>query len=209
VYIPMQDGRVVALRVDNGDPLWERRLGSTPNDILALDDVVYVGSNDNYFYAIRTSTGEVAWRWPTGADVIGRPVADERRVYFASLDNVLRGLDRKTGNQRWKRTLPLRPTRGLVAIGDVLMVSGIAPDVNAFRMRDGAPAGHLDGEGELAAAPHVVHGDALPMVVLVTRDIEHGTVVRAMQRAIDPSTSDIAPLPNPIIPPMPVAAPTP
>ena len=209
VYIPMEDGRLIALRVDTGDPLWERRLGGAPNEILALDDRLYVGSNDNYFYAVRARDGEIRWRWPTGADVIGRPVVDDQRVYFVSLDNVLRGLDRNTGNQRWKRTLGLRPTRGPVAVGDALMISGISSDVNAYFMRDGEGAGNLNGEGEIAAAPHVLEGDALPMVILVSRDIEHGTVVRAMTRAIDPAVADIAPLPNPTIPLMPGAPSTP
>ena len=33
--------------------------------------------------------GRVDWRWRTGGDVIGKPVADERYVYFVALDNVL------------------------------------------------------------------------------------------------------------------------
>jgi hypothetical protein len=173
--------------------------------MLALDDWLYVGSDDNYFYALRTRDGEIRWRWPTGADVIGRPVVDDERVYFVSLDNVLRGLDRHTGNQRWKRALLLRPTRGPVAVGDALLVSGLSSDVNAYAMKTGVGVGNLGGEGEIAAEPHVFEGDALPIVVLVSRDIEHGTVVRAMTRRVDPGESDLDPLPNPIIPPIPTA----
>ena len=52
VYAPAKDGRIIALRVDTGEPLWERRLGGAPSEMLALDDRLYVGSDDNFFYCL-------------------------------------------------------------------------------------------------------------------------------------------------------------
>jgi outer membrane protein assembly factor BamB len=209
VYLPMTDGRIVALRIETGEPLWERRLGGSPNEILALDWTLYVGSNDNYFYAIAARDGQILWRWGTGADVIGRPVVDDRRVYFVSFDNVLRALDRKTGNQRWKRPLPLRPTRGPVVMGDALFVSGTSGTAPAYFLKDGNPAGSLAASGELAASPHVVAGERLPMLLLVARDIARGTIVRALTRAIEPQPTPVSPLPNAITPPIPNEPPAP
>jgi outer membrane protein assembly factor BamB len=209
VYVPIENGRIVALQVETGEPLWERRLGGAPNDVLALDDRLFVGSNDNYFYSIRARDGEILWRWPTGADVVGLPVVDNQRVYFVSLDNILRGLDRNTGNQRWKRVLPLRPTRGPVVADDLLLISGIPPNVPAYLMKDGTAAGEIAAGGELAAAPHVVTGASRPMVALVTRDIAQGTIVRALVRSVEPPVSAVAPLPNPVNPPKPIAPATP
>ena len=118
VYVPMTDGRIVALQIETGEPVWEHRLGGAPNEIQATSDFVYAGSTDNYFYALRARDGLIAWRWPTGGNVVGRPVVDNRLVYFVSFDNVLRALDKNTGNQRWKRPLAFRPTRGLVVMGE-------------------------------------------------------------------------------------------
>jgi outer membrane protein assembly factor BamB len=208
-YIPMTDGRIVALRLETGEPVWEHRLGGAPNQILALDDWLYVGSNDNYFYALRTRDGEILWRWATGADVVGLPVVDERRVYFVSLDNVLRALDRYTGNQRWKRPLPLRPTRGPVVVENALVVSGISPNTPAYYMKDGTAAEGMAASGELAASPYPIAGDPLPMLILVAHDIARGTIVRALTRAIEPAVLPMTPLPNPVIPPMPTEPPSP
>lgn len=202
VYIPTDDGRVIALRVDTGLRLWERRIGGRPNDLLALEERVFVGSNDNYLYAIEAGTGAIAWRWATGADVIGLPIIDEQRVYFVSMDNVVRALDRKNGAQRWKRALALRPTRGPVRAGDALIVSGLAPNAPAYWLKDGLPAGDVPAVGELAVAPHVVDGAALPTLVLVTRSLTEGTMVRALKRSYEPATSPVGPLPNPILPPV-------
>lgn len=202
VYLSMADGRIVAMRIDTGESIWERRLGGAPNEILATTDFVYAGSTDDYFYALRARDGLIAWRWPTGGDVVGRAVVDHRLVYFVSFDNVLRALDRNTGNLRWKRPLPIRPTRGLVVMGASVIASGISPSAATFAMKDGAPMGSMAGPGELATAPHVVTGDGLPLVILVSRDLEKGTILRAVTRAIEPQVLPMTPLPNPVPPPV-------
>lgn len=199
VYVAVEDGRVIALDVSTGAPLWERRIGGPPNDMLALADRIYVGSDDNFLYCILAADGEVDWRWRTGGDVIGVPVADEHRVYFVSKDNVLRGLDRRSGSQRWQRSLAARPTRGPVKAGDVLLISGLAPRVSGFAMKDGAPNGNLQSPGELAAGPFVTDAHGLPQVVLVARDINKGTRILAVRRTIDPPMNTPLPvLPNAI-----------
>jgi outer membrane protein assembly factor BamB len=199
VYAPLEDGRVIALEVASGTRVWERRLGGPANDMLALDDRVYVGSDDNFLYCLHASSGEIAWRWRTGGDVIGQPVADDDRVYFVSLDNVLRGLDRRSGSQRWKRALSGRPARGPIRSGSLLLVSGVAPRVNAFAMSDGSPAGDIAAPGEIAAAPYVLDVHAVPRVIVVARDVARGTRVVAYTRTIDPlMDTPLPPLPGAI-----------
>lgn len=186
VYAALDDNRVVAMEVSSGNAVWERKLGGAPNEMLALDDRLYVGSDDNFLYCLLASDGGIGWRWRTGGDVIGVPVADDRRVYFVSRDNVLRALDRRSGSQRWKRALPGRPTRGPVRAGTALLVSGVAPKVSAFAIADGAPITEITASGELAAAPFVSEVHGVPQVVIVARDLEKGTRVIGFRRTIDP-----------------------
>jgi outer membrane protein assembly factor BamB len=195
VYVPVEDGRIVALRVDMGEPLWERRLGGPPTGLLALEDRLFAGSNDNFFYALDTTNGRIAWRWRTGADVVGVPVVDERNVYFVSLDNVLRALSRKSGVQQWARLLPLRPTRGPLKVDRSLIVSGVAPTVRAYNIKDGTPAGDLPAEGELAGAPHAVPNPpgAAPRLLVVTRDIATGATATLLTRRLEPPASNFLP----------------
>ena len=198
VYVPADDGRIVALRVDTGEVVWSRRLGGAPNEIRALDDRLYVGSSDKFFYCISSDSGEVLWRWRTGGDVIGVPVVDERRVYFVSLDNVLRALDRRTGNQLWKRALPVRPLAGPERAMDTLIVAGLTPTLRAFRLTNGTPAGDIPVQGELAARPYLVRSPDLstPLVVIVTRDIAKGAMATAVAHTFEPAILPFAPLPN-------------
>jgi outer membrane protein assembly factor BamB len=203
VYVPAANGRVIAMQVESGVPLWERRLGGKPDEVLALEDRVYVGADDNYLYCLKTGDGLVDWRWATGADVLGLPVADEQRVYFVSLDNILRGLDRRTGNQRWKRALPLRPQSGPVRAGDTLIVSGIAPMLGVYFMKDGAPAGEIATDGELASSPYALPGAEAPTVLVVTRNIEKGAMMTSFSRAREPAPAQPAGATPPAGPPKP------
>ncbi len=208
VHVSLEDGRVMALDIETGATVWERRLGGAPAEVLVVDDRLFVGSRDNYFYNLRTIDGRVDWRWQTGADVTGLPVVDDRRVYFVSLDNVLRALDRRSGSQQWKRTLPLRPRSGPLAAADALIVAGLTPGVRAFRMATGAPAGDIPTTGDVAAPPYFMQGPAGPVVIVVTRDLVSGASVQAFTRQIEPAMTPVAPLPNPI-PLAPPAAPPP
>jgi outer membrane protein assembly factor BamB len=187
LYVPVADGRIVALKVENGDPIWERHLPQAATALLALDDRVFAGSKDNFFYALEASDGRIAWRWRTGADLVGVPIVDERNVYFVSFDNVLRALSRNTGVQRWARLLPLRPTRGPLRVGDSVIVSGIAPMVRAYHASDGTPAGEFPSAGDVAAAPYAVPYPAtgLPQVLLVTRDIAKGATATLFTRQLE------------------------
>ncbi len=198
VYLPTSDGRVVTLRVDTGAPVWERRLGGAANDIFATEQHLYLGSQDKYLYCLNAKDGHVEWRWQTGASVIGLPIVDERSVYFVSLDNVLRGLNRSSGVQRWKSALPLRPTTGPIRAGDALIVAGPAPTLRAYNAHDGKAAGEFAMAGELAAPPHLftLAQGSFPIVIGVTRDVIKGVIVVALTRSVDPPIVPFLPLPN-------------
>jgi outer membrane protein assembly factor BamB len=203
VYLPVADRRIIAVAVETGEPVWEQTVGGVPNEILATDDRVYFGSDDNRFYCLLASSGRVDWAWTAGADVIGLPALDDDRVYFVALDNVLRALDRRSGNQRWKRALPLRPASGPVRAADTIVVRGVGATVRAFFAANGEPAGELQTPGDIIAPPHVTYQLGLPLLVSVTRTLDKGAMVTAVTRAIEPPLAPLAPLPNPIMPALP------
>jgi hypothetical protein len=192
VYLPLADGHVYALNLQNGEEVWHKRLGDVPNEILALDRRVYVGSNDKWFYALNAATGVRHWRWPTGADVIGKPVAVGDQIYFVSLDNNLRALNRESGAQNWMRALPIRPTAGPVLAGNVLFVSGMSPTIYGFQIRDGQVAADLRLSGLSAAPPAFVTGLTRPMLIVASSDIEKGTTIAAYGRSLEPPIVPLA-----------------
>jgi len=200
VYVPLSDGRILALQVETGALIWEQKLGGAPSDILALVDRVFVGSADRSFYAIDPRSGRIEWRWRTGGTIVGRPALDDRHVYFVSLDNVLRALDRRHGAQQWYAALPLRPNGPPVLAGPSILVSGLVPTLPAFFRDDGKRGGQATLSGDVAASPYVIEDPWAPIVVVITRDIAQGDQLLALGRPIEPEIVEMAPLPGAVSP---------
>jgi outer membrane protein assembly factor BamB len=203
VYVPTTDRRIVALRIENGEPIWERKLGGAPNDLLALDQRIYAGSQDNFFYCIMAEDGSVDWKWRTGGDVIGRPIADDRLVYYVSLDNVLRASNLVSGGLQWMRPLPMRPAWGAVQAGATIVVAGQAPPLRAYNIKDGSPAGTLTSAGlgpdaQVAAAPYGLEHPLrkTPMLMMSFFEIAKGASAALAVRSVEPAIVPVAALPN-------------
>jgi len=125
-------------------------------------------------------------------------------IYKAKVDNVLRGMSRRSGAQIWKRALPMRPTSGPVLAGTTLLVSGLETSIRSYATKDGAPGADVKADGVIAAPPAIVHVPSIPEPVLlyVANDLAKGATVIAATHSPDPAVSSNAfsPLPNPIKP---------
>ena len=198
LFIPTTGRLVVALNLQNGDLLWQRALGGAGHDILADDDRIFLGSRDRFFYCLNAKSGEVEWRWATGADAIGLPVEDEKSVYFVSLDNILRGLNRSSGVQRWKAPLPVRPIAGPVKYRETLVVPGSEPLLLGYGTRDGKPQGRYAVATELSAPPYLFDDAArvFPVLATISSDIVGRATVTGATRDMAPVDLPMSPLPN-------------
>ncbi len=150
VYVPLDGALLASLDLLTGEPVWVQSFGGDVGQVLVVGEQVLTGATDNFLYSVALEDGAIRWRWRTGADVVGGPQVDQENIYFVSLDNLLRALDRRTGGQRWRRALPMRPSTGVKIIGDVLLVSGLTSEIVAFFAKDGEPAGSLSLTTELA-----------------------------------------------------------
>lgn len=166
LYLPGADGRVRAARIGDGTLVWEQPVGGAVLTIAPLGDRVYVGADDNFFYALDERQGRQLWRWRTGGDPIGEATADGRNVFFSSLDTLVRALDRRNGAQRWRRPLPWRPRSGPLLVGTTALLSGVALDLRGFATDTGAPVGEFslspDRLEVLEGVPLVVTRARLP-----------------------------------------------
>ncbi|MEO8256614.1 MAG: PQQ-binding-like beta-propeller repeat protein [Acidobacteriota bacterium] len=211
VYVPVADGRVLALRADNGEMVWERRLPGAPNEILVSESQLFVGSNDNYLYCLNAGDGVMRWRSPrTGSDVVSRPAVDDDHVYFISLDNVLRALNRRNGVQQWKKGLTFRPAWSPIVGADTVLVTSIQGPLFAFYRKDGAAAGQMEtGADQIGAPPYAFPSDdALgPIIVVVTSNRKAGATITASSRRIEPQLVPLGTLPGLVPAPRPPAQP--
>jgi outer membrane protein assembly factor BamB len=206
LFVPTADKRVVALNVQTGEVIWTRSLGGIGHDILAGDDRIFLGSQDRFFYCLNAKSGDVEWRWETGADAIGLPAADDRTVYFVSYDNVLRGLNRSSGVQRWKSPLAFRPISGPLKYRETLVVAGSTPMVQAFGTSNGKSQGQVSVAAELSALPYLFadRTRVFPVLATITSDIVGRATLTGATRDIEPPAGALVPLPDvQVMPPMP------
>jgi outer membrane protein assembly factor BamB len=129
---------VTRFSLDGGQFEWERELSGTLGSPAVAGNRVFVGSTDNYLYALDAGNGRLAWRVRAGGDVVGAGV-DDRFVYVASLDNLLRALHRGSGNQAWKRDLATRTIAPPATFGGIVIVSGNDPTLSTFDATTGQP----------------------------------------------------------------------
>jgi outer membrane protein assembly factor BamB len=169
------DGYVAKLDRRSGRVLWRSAwLGEQSHSSPTIDrenGLVFVGSNNARYRALRARDGAEAWsiatRGPvkdTGALVLGR-------VYFTSLKGVLYAADARTGNVAWTAQLGgnTRSSPSYVPEADVFLVGSNDGSLNAVRREDGSLA------WSRPTATEDMIGSAL-----VRRDAEEGWVAWAV-----------------------------
>jgi len=115
VFIGSNDGKVYALRLTDGEELWERETGKAVRAAPCVARIggeapgaerVFVGSADGKLYALDAATGQVAWTYDTGGDIEApahctRLNDGRRAVLVGSFDHSLHCVDARTGQEIW------------------------------------------------------------------------------------------------------------
>lgn len=72
----------------NGNVLWHRKDFTSPFNSAPVvsNNVIYVGSDDNKFYALNVSDGTTIWTYTTSGTIQCSPWVDNGSVYFSSND---------------------------------------------------------------------------------------------------------------------------
>jgi outer membrane protein assembly factor BamB len=148
VYLGADDGRVVALKRTDGSQVWERFFRNGVTAIGAGGGRVYIGAGDKVLYCVTAKKASDQWTVRVGSSIVGRIPVDDDHAYVAARDNVVRGLDRKSGNQRWNAPLHERPTFGVYLSGHVVFVPAAANSLAMLYDRDGRASGTLSFPGD-------------------------------------------------------------
>ena len=168
LYLPLEDNRLVSVFLVNGEVAWSRTLPARVTSLLALDDQLVVGTAAKRVLSIDLEHGRERWGWNVGGDISGQPAADRKRIYFAARDNILRALDRKSGNLRWKANLASRPAGGPLRTADTVLMPMVSSEIAGFDPETGAPSVTVRAAGEIGTQPFVRAVTRLTSTQLIT-----------------------------------------
>lgn len=119
--------------------------GAVRSSAVLVDGIVYIGSNDGYFYALNAASGAVVWRINTGAKVVGSACVAGDSVYFNNEVGELYRVEKQTGRVLWSVdfTDADRKTHGTpaVAYGIVFAAMGSNADLGEVSMTGGPMVG--------------------------------------------------------------------
>lgn len=155
LFLPLADSRLVAVLLVNGETVWELKLTAPVTALLALDDQLVFGTAAKYLISVDLKHGRERWKRRLGGDMAGMPAADEKRIYFASRDNIVWAVDRKSGNLRWKADLPSRPAGGPLRLTDALLQPLVSTQIAGFDPATGKPTVTATAASEIGVQPYV------------------------------------------------------
>jgi outer membrane protein assembly factor BamB len=155
LFLPLADNRIVAVRLIDGETVWERTLSAPVTALLALEDQLVFGTGAKDVISVDLKRGLTRWQWRLGGDIAGSPDADDKRIYFASRDNMLRAVDRKSGNLRWLANLASRPAGGPLRVRDAVFMPLVSSQIIGFDPVTGKPTVSATAAGELGVQPYV------------------------------------------------------
>lgn len=168
LFLPLADNRLVAVLLATGDTVWSRTLKGRITGLLALEDQLVFGTTGHDVVSVNVSNGRERWTWHVGGDVSGLPAADEKRIYFAARDNLLRAVDRKSGNLRWRASLPARPSGGPLPLPDTVFMPLVSSAIAGFDLETGKATVTVQAAGEIGLQPFFRRDARATAVRLVT-----------------------------------------
>ncbi|HXG89078.1 MAG TPA: PQQ-binding-like beta-propeller repeat protein [Vicinamibacterales bacterium] len=194
VYVALRDGRIVGLELEKGTVLWSYPLNQPVTGMLALEDQLVVGTRGNQLHSLALTRARIRWSQRAGADISGAPVADDQLIYFAAFDNVLRAIERRTGNLKWTRNLLSRPAGGPLRTGNVVLMPLVTTDIGAFTAATGAEAFTIRAIGELSGVPFLRESarPTAPRLIAMSRE----GALQGFSQRFEPVPAPLAELPG-------------
>ena len=137
---------LIGIDAASGDVRWQIPLPTKPRPIAATAERIYFGGEDNNLYAYQIDgKQEQEWRPFRRPLAIGAPLVEGRVVYFALLDNSIRGFTAGGGTELSDHVLESRPLAGPLRLADTIGLALTDSRVAEVGTKDGKPVGPPSG----------------------------------------------------------------
>ncbi|MCA9937111.1 MAG: PQQ-like beta-propeller repeat protein [Anaerolineales bacterium] len=160
----------------SSDTLARDRIVAPP---LQVNDVVYIGTADNFLLAIDATNGAELWRFEAGHSIWAQPVFQDGTLYVVSLDKKLYALDAETGAQKWEMSFGGSIINTPAVGSDLLYLGTFDNKLHAVDLATGEERWSVDTGGWAWSGPTLADG------VVYEADLEGNLY------ALDAETGDV------------------
>lgn len=140
----------------SGDMRWRfetrRRVLPTP---LVYENLVFIGSDDWYFYALDIDQGYPIWRFRTRGPVVSSAALGDKVVYFGSADGCVYALEALGGRELWRYEVGRPVTSSPCVYGEVVYVGAVDGALYTLHAKTGELLWRFQSNGPIISSPRV------------------------------------------------------
>ncbi|MDZ7730306.1 MAG: PQQ-binding-like beta-propeller repeat protein [Natrialbaceae archaeon] len=192
------DKRIHGIDRETGDRRWRFDAdGIVRSSPTIRDGTVYIGTHcqvaecrrdvydinpdgPGYLVALDGGTGEVRWRFETGAGVVSTPAIDETTAYVGGTDGVVYAVDRESGEEEWTFETNEAIFSSPALEGETLYIGDTAGVVFAIDVSDGTEEWHFQLPPRMKEGSPAVGDDT---IFIGSGGFGHGSVIYGIDRA--------------------------
>ncbi|MCH7994646.1 MAG: PQQ-binding-like beta-propeller repeat protein [Planctomycetes bacterium] len=123
-----------------------------------VDGVVYVGSMDEYFYALDLKSGKLKWKYKAKGAVQSSPLVVGSLVVFGDEEGVIHALDRAKGVMRWTFVTDGQVISSANFKDGKILVGSYDDFLYCLSAKDGTLVWKHETDGYLHGSPGVIDG---------------------------------------------------
>ncbi|MCH8149595.1 MAG: PQQ-binding-like beta-propeller repeat protein [Planctomycetes bacterium] len=123
-----------------------------------VDGVVYVGSMDEYFYALDLMSGKLKWKYKAKGAVQSSPLVVGSLVVFGDEEGVIHALDRAKGEMRWTFVTDGQVISSANFYDGKILVGSYDGFLYCLAAKDGRLVWKHETDGYLHGSPSVMNG---------------------------------------------------
>jgi outer membrane protein assembly factor BamB len=152
----LQNGVAVSTLPESLDTRWKFTAKDSIEGAPAISKgVVYVGSMDEYLYAIDLATGKEKWKYKAGP-IAASPSVHDGAVYVGDVDGMFHCVDAATGAGRWKFETGGEIKGGANFAGDIVVFGSYGDETLYGLSKDGKLLWKFKTQGPVNGSPAVV-----------------------------------------------------
>ncbi|XP_045607602.1 beta-alanine-activating enzyme [Procambarus clarkii] len=158
VYVGCYDSYLYCICIENGQILWKYKTGGEVKSSPVIDDelnLVIFGSHDKKLYCL-TADGELKWSTKLShGSVFSSPCVTCNYVLAATLDGVVCGVDKNTGNIKWSISAKKPVFSSLASYSRGVIFANVCGEIFSYSLL-GSRLWIFKTEGNVFSSPFVL-----------------------------------------------------